>query len=193
MEKQTIWYFLHIICNFIVVCLTYNDFKLCLINPINAFNNNEFNGSALGITTGLHIFHIIRDYKLLNMIDWLHHIISNFLMSYIGIYLYHNKVFNCGLFFMCGLPGGIDYTLLFLYKLGYVNKITEKKVNVILNNWIRLPGILYSCYLMHIGFTLNLIKSYFVLYYIAQIVTLFNAVYFAQRVTLNCGYYLKNN
>lgn len=192
LEKQAKWYFLHVICNLLVVFITFNDLKLCLTKPIEAFNSSNFDSSGLAITTGLHLFHIVRDYKILTLIDWLHHLFSNFFMAFIGVYYYQNQVFNCGLFFMCGLPGGIDYMLLFLCKIGRIEKITEKKINVILNNWIRLPGILYTSYVMHFGYTLKLVNLHYILYYIGQIFTLLNGIYFAQRVTLNYGSYLKN-
>jgi len=38
-----------------------------------------------------------------------------------------------------GLPGGIDYVLLVLYKQGVISKMAEKKWNAFINTWIRAP------------------------------------------------------
>ena len=43
---------------------------------------------------------------------------------------------------MNGLPGGIDYLLLILVKIGKIKSIEEKRINTYLNNYIRAPGIL---------------------------------------------------
>ena len=47
-----------------------------------------------------------------------------------------------GAFWASGLPGGIDYLLLVLVKLGYMKSLTEKAYNVRLQTWLRAPGCL---------------------------------------------------
>jgi len=190
MEKITIWYLLHFICNMMVIYLTFDNIKMCFTSPNECYNTDNFDSSALALTVGLHTFHIVRDYKTLTIIDWLHHLISNWFMSFIGVYYYHMPLWNCGAFFLCGLPGGIDYLLLFLYKMKKIDKMTEKHINVYLNNWIRLPGIIYSASLMNYGYMSELINISQHLYLIGQFLTVFNAIYFAQRVTLNYGTYI---
>ena len=195
LTKQTNWYLLHVICNIIVIIATFNDTITCFANPLLVIEqgntNNNFKSDGLGVAVSLHFFHIIRDYKTLTMIDWTHHLISNFFLGILGLYYFHNSIFNCGLFFMCGLPGGIDYLLLFLYKIGKFKKGDEKKINVFLNNWIRLPGLLYNISLMHISYSTGYINVPSFIYYLSQFFTALNAIYFAQRVTLNFGSYLK--
>ena len=41
---------------------------------------------------------------------------------------------------MCGLPGGLDYVLLAGVKWGWVEKMTEKRLNMWLQTAIRWPG-----------------------------------------------------
>ena len=82
LTKQTNWYLLHVICNFIVIIATFNDTITCFANPLLVIEqgntNNNFKSDGLGVAVSLHFFHIIRDYKTLTMIDWTHHLISNF-------------------------------------------------------------------------------------------------------------------
>ena len=193
MGNTTIWYLLHFICNMMVIYYTFNDLKICFTSQSECYDKTHFDSSALGITFGLHTFHIVRDYKTLTIIDWLHHLISSWFMTFIGVYYYHMPLWNCGTFFLCGLPGGIDYLLLFLYKMKKIDKLTEKHINVYLNNWIRLPGIIYCSAIMNYGYMKNLINISQSLYLIGQFFTVFNAIYFAQRVTLNYGSYIKND
>jgi hypothetical protein len=188
-NKQTAWYLLHVICNMIIIIMTFDDVIYSFTDMNKAFDKTLFNTSPSGITVGLHVFHIINDYKNLTIIDWLHHLISNWFMAFVGVYYNNYPTWNCGIFFMCGLPGGIDYLLLFLVKRGKIKKITEKNINVYLNNWIRNPCIIYTCSLNHSAYIQNIIYTPSYIYYISQFFILFNAIYFTQRVTLNYGSY----
>ena len=55
---------------------------------------------------------------------------------------------NFQAFFISGFPGGVDYLLLGLHKIGIVNALTEKRVNANLNIWVRVPGVLTSTVLL---------------------------------------------
>ena len=44
---------------------------------------------------------------------------------------------NCMNFFICGLPGGLDYALLAGIKWGVLSKMTEKRLNLWLQIAIR--------------------------------------------------------
>ena len=43
-------------------------------------------------------------------------------------------------FFICGLPGGVDYAMLSAVRYGFMDELTEKYINTHLNTWIRIPG-----------------------------------------------------
>ena len=193
LSRKSSWYLIHTICNFYIIIHTFDDMKETFLNPINSLNQTYFNSNGLEIAIGLHLFHIYRDSDILDIVDWCHHLISCLVMGTIGFVWHHNSTFNCGLFFMCGLPGGIDYFLLFLVKQNMIEKITEKRINVFLNNWIRAPGILYSNAVTNIGFMSNLLNMNPLVYGISQVLVIINAIYFAQRVTINYGYYTDLN
>lgn len=40
---------------------------------------------------------------------------------------------------MCGVPGGLDYVMLFRVKEGWMEPIQEKRYNSVLNIWMRAP------------------------------------------------------
>jgi hypothetical protein len=57
-----------------------------------------------------------------------------------------NHIISHALFFTTGLPGLIDYTLLFFNRNNLIHKSIEKRVNTFLNLWIRAPGcIMNTC------------------------------------------------
>ena len=93
---------------------------------------------------------------------------------------------------MCGIPGGIDYFMLFLIKMNLLNKLTEKKINRFLNLLIRWP-VMFLCFYI---FSINVIRSnfnseYLFLMFIAFFLHLTNAVYYCDKVIGN--YYITNN
>ena len=47
-------------------------------------------------------------------------------------------------FFICGLPGAIDYMVLALSRLGRVQTAAQKLTQVRLNLWLRCPGVLFT-------------------------------------------------
>ena len=51
-------------------------------------------------------------------------------------------------FFISGLPGMIDYFLLALYKDRLISSLTEKRINLSINVWLRSPGIVTFCCLV---------------------------------------------
>ena len=58
----------------------------------------------------------------------------------IGTFLESHTLTGMSLFFTTGLPGGVDYALLFGVRNGWIGRMTEKKINRALNVWIRSPG-----------------------------------------------------
>ena len=43
-------------------------------------------------------------------------------------------------FFICGLPGLVDYAVLCLYHAGAVSRPTRRRVTRLLSVWLRAPG-----------------------------------------------------
>ena len=50
---------------------------------------------------------------------------------------YPTKQTSCALWFMTGLPGMLDYGLLWLVKMKYIHKNREKLAYKHINTWIR--------------------------------------------------------
>ena len=101
------------------------------------------NGMELYITAiALHMYHIFH-FKL-NKLDWIHHI-SMALVSAPIILLYNRKCpAVVGIWFTSGLPGAIDYFILWLVKMGYCCNELEKLLYVYINVWLRSPGCIYA-------------------------------------------------
>lgn len=182
------WFVLHTIANAIVVYFVWNDVSSLFLNPIMAFNRRP-DYSGLNITVALHFYHAIF-FKNLPMIDWIHHI----LMIGIAIRSYYCPgsvivTTNALLFFLNGLPGGIDYFLLTLVKYEFIRPIREKELNSYLNIWIRSPGVIVGTFCMYLTTVYANYSPDVLTRDVILSILMWNAQYFTYRVIGN--YYTK--
>lgn len=178
------WFVLHTVINACVVYYVAGDLLQLLINPIMAFNRIP-NYNALNITVALHLYHSIF-FKNLQFIDWVHHIlmVGIALLSY-GCPPAVIVATNGLLFFLNGLPGGIDYLLLTLVKYEIIHPLREKELNSYLNIWIRSPGTLIGAHNLYLTtIYANYYPSFKVKMLILSIL-MWNAQYFTYRVVGN--------
>lgn len=134
-----VYYLLHSIHNGIIVYLTASDVWGTLTNFLHvgdAPNNME----ALRWVFALHFYHILLYWRKFRFDDWLHHALMIGIALPLGGLLPAGRLLGYSLFFTTGLPGGIDYLLLFLARNNLVGRHVEKWVNGWLNVWIRSPG-----------------------------------------------------
>ena len=141
------YYFNHMICNSIVVYNTFNSMLLSY-NILNIINQQQLASlyTAKIIIYSLHLYHVLLYYRNLRQDDWIHHILMIGVVLPLTEIVPQNHIISHALFFTTGLPGLIDYTLLFLNRNNIIHKSIEKRVNTFLNLWIRAPGcIMNTC------------------------------------------------
>ena len=137
------WFMLHTLVNCIVVYYSLPDIHTCVNNIDTCFSYNWNNNSikVYNYATVLHIYHCI--FFKLTADDILHH------FSMVGIcgtlcYLLQSIISSLALFFLSGLPGAIDYMLLYLVKINYITSLQEKKIYSLISCYIRSPGCIYT-------------------------------------------------
>jgi hypothetical protein len=79
-------------------------------------------------------------------------------------------------FFMSGLPGGITYAMLTCVKNGWISSYTEKRASVYINNYVRMPGMMYGVFLAYIA-CINGNISPFIAFPLCTLVA-FNSIYY---------------
>lgn len=139
------WYLIHSIGNIFITYYCLEPIYHLLGDPIfHMMNPTDFHITMVLIII-LHTYHMLF-FKCTND-DIFHHI------TFVGIgslvvYFYKNGYFLAlSNFFICGLPGAIDYFFLFLYKISYIDKNTRLKEAVFVNLWIRSTGLnLVACF-----------------------------------------------
>ena len=73
--------------------------------------------------------------------DIFHHLFFVTIGSLVVFIFNNGRFVALSHFFICGLPGGIDYVILFLYESNHVEKITRLNIASYINVWIRAPGL----------------------------------------------------
>lgn len=194
-NKQKRWYIIHALANTFVVIYGFENLINAFKDPFQIIKKEKIkNTFILDFVIGLHIFHIISSFSKLRVIDWLHHVISCIIVGYSSLFVCNEKMIKYILFFLCGLPGGIDYYLLTMVKFNIIDKMKEKRINLYLNMCIRLPGILFGFFLLYLNFIYNPFKNYsfkdhIIILFIMSLNSI-NAIYFATDVCVNYGYKL---
>lgn len=181
------YYGVHALHNMAITAFTTSEVITTLTN-FSSIHTYPTNYIALELCTALHLYHILYYFQKLRLDDWLHHILMIGVALPIGGVLPAGTLLGYSLFFTTGLPGGIDYILLFLVRNNWLHRNTEKKANHALNVWIRSPGCashaaLVCAYLsMHetsILFMLGALTTAFLNYW--------NGQYFMQQVVYDAG------
>lgn len=194
LKESTKWYANHAISNLIIVLTTFQD-SLRLLNCQQNCQNlkpyggylysfSGYNNIELIMVTNmmiLHSYHILL-FDNLRFIDYVHHILM-MLIIFVAYFMKSGVYMSYFLFFVCGLPGLIDYSILALN----VNRKTEKRINTYLNNYIRSPGIIFGLGLMWKD-TFDICYFYVISSYL---VLFWNAMYFNYDVIKNY-YSIKN-
>ena len=195
LKKNEAYYLLHALFNLWVTYNTFNEFLYIILNPLKIYDNNKLY-SYIGVKTTIEImvFHIHHSifYSNLSVEDWIHHIVSSIIVAFLGIILPFGKIVSAVNIILCGIPGGIDYLLLFFVKRKYIKKMTEKWINRYLNLLIRWPFMFLSVYIFLINIYQNKISTNLLpLMLFTGLLHCFNAIYYCDKVIGN--YYLKLN
>ena len=136
---QGAYYLIHAVHNLAMVRATASDVFLTFTDFHNLQHYSP-NYYAASLCFALHFYHITLYYNTLRYDDWLHHGLMIFIALPLGLMLPSTTLLGYSLFFSTGLPSILDYLLLFGVRNGWVQRITEKRVNRFLNLWLRSPG-----------------------------------------------------
>ena len=137
------WFFIHCIINIYITIYGFPNIIFSLQNLAECSITQWINGYEIyGVVVALHFYHIFN--FQLNKMDWLHHIMTAVITGPVVLLTNTTCVSAVGLWFVSGLPGAIDYFLLWLVKMGYCNKKIEKIAYVAISCWIRAPGCIYT-------------------------------------------------
>lgn len=140
-DSNTSFFLKHTIVNAVIVVLVFDEFRATVRAPLLSMTT-PYSLAPTYIQIALHVAHMIVECRKLDIIDWCHHLLSSVLVGTLNVYYTVGPLLGFGIFFATGLPGGIDYLLLFMVKRRLIAPNTEKRINRILNVCIRMPGLM---------------------------------------------------
>ena len=182
----TRWYWLHALSNMIVCWYTFTPTIKVALDPLHHIMTPvRFEESAIIIAI-LHIYHLL--FFHCTKSDLFHHLTFVLLATttqYLVNWGYLSPFFH---FFICGLPGGIDYFALALVKEKKILKSDRLKLAVELNTWLRAPGMIITWSFMYLWFLYkDKTITNILCFTIATFSSVFNAQYYSRQVTLYAG------
>ena len=173
------WFILHTISNTFTTYYTLGSVINVLSDPIKMLSVQP-SYTPLNITIALHLYHIVF-FNNLVAIDWIHHILMCGIAA--GSYFYNiGECTNFIIFFINGLPGGLDYLMLSLVKHGKIHYMIEKRLNAYINLWIRSPGIICGIFNLYLAMLYSDEFSWISGRILILVAFLWNAQYFLYRV-----------
>ncbi len=104
----------------------------------------SFDSHATYMVPAIHIYHLVCFHCTKD--DYFHHFVFAGIICPLGFYFKAGPIQNAVGFFICGLPGGLDYVMLALVKHKMMQPLTEKKYNARINVWLRSPGLLFCAF-----------------------------------------------
>jgi hypothetical protein len=187
------WCVMHTALNFGVVILTARGLVTYLssdtyIVQLTSMPDAGFNINSSVLVMGAHLYHLVF-YNITDKSTLAHHYImlGVLVIPYLNSGNQRFMAFaDYSLFFLCGLPGMIDYACMHLTYTGQMKRIKEKQINNFLNTYIRAPGILYGAFLTYRMWVNDQLSSWCAFPVIASFV--WNAQFFSNAVSFSYGY-----
>jgi hypothetical protein len=184
---QGVYYAIHALHN---ACIVYCSFHEVVqtITDFNSIHTTPPNMRVLELCFALHFYHIALYFRKLRFDDWLHHGLMIGVALPIGGLVPSGTLLGYSLFFLTGLPGGIDYAGLFLVRNGWMTKQTQKYINMNLATWIRAPGcVSVATYIVATTSVHAPPWQYALGAYLVAALNFWNGQYFLQQVVYDAG------
>lgn len=186
------WFFVHGVANVIIGVLCIPGMLQFLAQPNQAFDSDGRQDEIwsptskwpLTLTVILHVYHMVAGFKLTSE-DWFHHTVFVPTLALPGMIFDWGCFCNWFAFFICGIPGAMDYLLLAAHKMNACGSFHQKRVSANLNIWVRVPGILFG---VGIGYLLFTKGSHRVPHWsiLCQLILMpINALYYAKQSIIN--------
>ena len=186
------WKRIHAFANLLVSYFCIDDLVKTAFDPIGATKDT---GGRLLMKPAymilcVHIYHVLPflGFKLHDG-DLFHHLVFVGIVGPVGIAFDTGPLQNFVAFFICGLPGALDYIMLTLVKLKKISKYDEKVWNARINVWIRSPGLTIAACFIYLGILYgdeeSRCKKMPVLAFATAALILINGQYYSQVVVGN--------
>jgi len=180
------YFALHVIVNLWISLLALPELFFVLSDPITAMSEVRTNHWPTSLVFSIHVYHMLF-FRGLYFIDWLHHVLMVVVGAPLLVTAEVGPVMNFNNFFMCGVPGGADYAMLFAVKHGWMAPLAEKRYNSLINVWCRAPFLVCTATFCYLQFFLQPDVPLWIKSVRAFLIVLacWNGLFFMERVVGN--------
>lgn len=106
-----------------VAATAFDDLSKVISSPHDAFAGRP-SMYPIYMIPAIHLYHLFL--FRCTTADWVHHIVFAGIICPMGLFLEGGPISNAIAFFICGLPGGLDYVMLAFVKHGWMSRLREK-------------------------------------------------------------------
>jgi hypothetical protein len=175
------YFILHFIVNLINTILLIPFILTMFTDPFakySQYDNWESLDYIYPLVIGLHTFHLVHHIKNIHYDEIIHHILT-YIFWYVT-WVNNNPIYIAPMITMSGIPGGITYLMLFLNKINKLSKLTEKKISMYINIWLRAPLCIIFSTILYIDNIKN--NDYYYITLFSIIFTFINGVHFMKNI-----------
>jgi len=178
------WCFLHTFANSAVVLFGLKDLFVTLSNPAHSMSPvHRWSPVPGGFVSAIHIYHFLG--FTVKPGDWFYHL-AFALVGCCSSYLFnYGPIASVYFFFVCGLPGGVDYFLLGLVKERRLDPMRQRAISSWINVWIRAPGLAAVFAFAWAAYRTGDHAINLVVIAVLFVLSLFNGQYYLERVVGN--------
>ena len=154
LSPKSRWFALHGVVNLVLAMECLPDIIVSLRNPIMCMRGElPYSLFPAYLSATLHTYHMLAPwFRPLQTADYIHHLAFAGILGSCQLSYHWGPGSNIFMFFVCGLPGGIDYLMMSAVKEGALSSLTEKYYNNLINVWVLAPGCvgcsfwIYACW-----------------------------------------------
>ena len=187
------WKCIHAFANLLISFFCINDLLKTAVDPIGAtkgVRGVDYSMKPAYMILCLHIYHLLPFMRFkLHDGDVFHHLVFVGIVGPVGIAFDTGPLQNFVAFFICGLPGALDYIMLVLVKLKMLSRYDEKVWNARINVWLRSPGLTIASCFIYLGILYgdddSRCKKMPILSFLTAALILINGQYYSQVVVGN--------
>ena len=134
------YFVLHVVANAIISVACWPDLLRAAANPIASLVGPSLSALPIAAIAAIHLYHVL--FFKLTADDIFHHVQFVVPLWFLGVVFKHDggASSNWASFFICGLPGGLNYAALTAVKEGWIKPLEQKRFDALINIYVRAPG-----------------------------------------------------
>ena len=184
---KTRWFALHAIVNLAVSFFALPDLIATLNRPSLAMLDDMRSWVPSYLSFSVHVYHLLEGMMGdgIRSEDLAHHVIFVGVFGAVNFAFVWGPIVNVLLFFITGIPGGLNYVLLVLRREGLMTSLQQKELYRTIDVWFRMPGLVCVACLMAINTIERRIRVPPIAAFGCALLASLNGIYYMQQAVVS--------